>query len=242
MTHSMMLQPEKSKEYTRRIGEIEPDNPMRYYGQAMAHSISGNYIQAILLDNQAIELDPNDHELVAGIAIRWTTLGDLEQAELWAKKADEMAADKPVSILAQIGLYQFREQYSLAADLAKRALDRELDSRQFSNTTFRRAWIGSLVHANRIDEALDYYRKTLPEVFETPPVIELDSNRNIGQLVEVAMLLQMQDPHSPLAAVLIDAAEQKNELVEDRWYRGGPRSGVQPLPRQEVTKRVPSHS
>ena len=217
MTHSMMLQPEKSAEYSRRIGEIEPDNPMRYYGQAMAHGLSGNNAQAILMDIQAIELDPNDHELVAGMAIRWTILGDLEQAELWAKKADEMAADKPISILARVGLYQYREQYNLAADLAKRALDRELDNRQQSNNSFRRAWIGSLVQANRIDEALDYYRKALPEAFETPPALDLDSNRHIGQLVEVATLLQMQDPNSPLAVILIDAAEQKNELNEDRW-------------------------
>ena len=31
------------------------------------------------------------------------------------------------------------------------------------------------------------------------------------------MLLQIQDLNSPLAAILIDAAEQKNELVEDKW-------------------------
>jgi len=217
MTHSMMLQPEKSTEYARRIGEVESDNPMQFYGPAMAYSLSGNHAQAIFMDKQAIELDPNDYELVAGMAIRWTVLGDLEQAELWARKADDMAADQPVPIKARLGLYQFREQYSLAGDLAKRALDRELDDRQLSKSAFRNAWIGSLVHTNRIDEALDYYKKTLPEVFETPPAIKSDSNRNFSQLVEVAMLLQMQDPNSPLATILIDAAEQKLELVEDRW-------------------------
>ena len=31
------------------------------------------------------------------------------------------------------------------------------------------------------------------------------------------MLLQMQDPNAPLATILIDAAEQRLELVEDRW-------------------------
>jgi len=217
MTHSMMLQPEESAEYARRIGEIEPENPMQFYGPAMANALSGNYAQAILMDTQAIELDPNDYELVAGMAIRWTLLGDLEQAELWAGKADDMAADQPVPIKARLSLYQFREQYSLAGDLAKRALDRELDDRQLSTTFFRRAWIGNLVRTNKVDEALGYYKKTLPGVFETPPVIDLNSNRNIGQLVEIAMLLQIQDMNSPLAVILIDAAEQKNELIEDKW-------------------------
>jgi len=189
MTHSMMLQPEESAEYTRRIGEIEPENPMRYYGQAMAHSLSGNYAQAILWDMKAIELDPND----------------------------DMAADQPVPILARVGLYQFREQYSLAGDLAKRALDRELDNRQQSSRTFRRAWIGSLVKAGKIDEALEYYGETMPEAFENPPGMDMDSPRDIGQLLEIATLLQMKGPNTPQATILIDAAEQKMQLIEDRY-------------------------
>jgi len=217
MIHSMMLKPEKSSEFTRRIGEIEPNNPMRYYGQAMAHGLSGNQAQALLWDKQAIELDPDDYELTAGMAVRWTTLGDLEQAEIWAQKADELGANQPVPIMARVGLYQFREQYSLAADLSKRALDRDLDNRQQSTITFRRAWIGSLVHAGKIDEALDYYQEALPRAFATPPDLDPESTRNIGRLVEIAMLLQMQDPNSPQATILIDAAEQKTQLFEDRW-------------------------
>lgn len=217
MTHSMMLQTEESMEYTRRIAEVEPNNPMQYYGPAIAYGLSGNQAQALLMDKQAIELDPNDYELIAGMALRWTTLGDLDQAEIWAKKADEMAADQPVPILARVGLYMFREQYSLAADLSKRALDRDLDDRQLSKAAFRRAWIGNLVHAGKINEALAYYQKDLPRAFDNLPALDPDSTRNIGKLVEIAMLLNMQTPNSPQAATLLDAAEQQIQLFEDSW-------------------------
>ena len=217
MAHAMMLKPEESAQYTHRIGELEPTNPMRYYGQSIAQGLAGNHGQAIMWEKRGVELDPNDHELPANMAIRWTTVGDLEQAELWAKKADEMGADKPVAILARVGLYQFREQYGLAADLSKRALDRKLDNRSLSNNTFRRVWIGSLVHAGNIDEALAYYKNDLPEAFEIPLGVDTNSNRNIGKLIEIARILQVQDPNSPQASILIDAVEQKMQLYEDRW-------------------------
>ena len=217
MAHAFMLEPEKAAPYTDRIGELEPDNPMRYYGQAIAYGLTGNYAQALLADRLAIELDPNDYELSAGMAIRWATLGDLGQAESWAKIADEKGADQPLPILARVKLYQFREQNSLAADLSKRALDRELDNRQQSTTTFRRTWISSLVRAGKVNEALAFYQKSLPEAFTSPLGIDFDSPGKITQLVEIAMLLQMQDPGSEQAAALIDAADHKVNLIEDRW-------------------------
>jgi tetratricopeptide (TPR) repeat protein len=190
---------------------------MQYYGQAMAHGLSGNQARALALDMQAIELDPNDYELIAGISIRWTMLGDLEQADLWAQKADKMSAEQPLPILARLELYLFREQYSLAADLSKRALDRNLDGRQGSNRTFRNVWIGSLVNAGKYAEALDYYRKVLPGAFESPPVIDVEANRHVDRLVEIATILQMQDPSAQQALTLVDIAEQIAQMVESKW-------------------------
>jgi len=217
MAHAFMLKPEEAAQYTSRIGELEPENPMRYYGKAIAHGLAGNHAQALLWDKRSTELDPNDYELAAGMAIRWAMLGDLEQAELWAKKADETGADQPIPILARVELYQFREQHGLAADLSKRAIERELDNRQQSATTFRRAWISSLIQAGKVNEALAYYQKDLPEAFTNPLGIDIEMPRNINKLLEIATVLQIQDPGSYQAAALLDAAEHKTNLVEARW-------------------------
>ncbi|MGA9575423.1 MAG: hypothetical protein WBS20_15895, partial [Lysobacterales bacterium] len=184
MVHLFMLEPEKARVYTDRIAEIQPANPMRYYGPALAQQAIGNFAQALLLDKKAIELDPNDYELPAAIAIDWTMLGDLEQAEIWAKKADKLGADQTLPIMARVLLYQYREQHGLAADLAKRALDRGLDSRLQSDNVFRNAWVSSLLKTGRIDEALAYYNQQLPEAFQNPLAIETATPRNTTQLLE----------------------------------------------------------
>lgn len=217
MAHTFMLEPEKAGDYTRRIGEIQPDNPMQYYGGGIAYGMAGNLAQSVFMDTQAIELDPNDYELTAGLAMDWALLGDLERAEASAQKADELGADQPIPILARVMIYQAREQYGLAADLAKRALERKLDNRQASNSVFRYTWITSLVRANKINEALEYYNEILPEVFQDRPELNMESPRFIGQLIEIAILLQMQDPASQRATVLLNAAEQKLQLVEASW-------------------------
>ena len=217
MAHSFLLEPHKAGDYTRRIGEILPDNPMQYYGPGIAHGMAGNLAQALVSDMKAIELDPNDYELKAGVAMDWAMLGDLEMAESWAQKADETGSDQPIPILARVLIYQSREQYGLAADLSKRALDRGLDNRQASNSVFRRTWVSSLVRSGKISEALAFYKETFPGAFQDPPDLDMDSQRRSAQLVEIAMLLQMQDPGSPHAATLLDAAAQKLQLIEAAW-------------------------
>jgi tetratricopeptide (TPR) repeat protein len=217
MAHAFKLEPEKARDYTRRIGEVQPDNPMRYYGPGIAHGLVGNLAQSVFMDLKAIPLDPDDYELAAGVASDWAMLGDLEQAEIWARKADETGADQPVPILARVMIYQAREQHGLAADLAKRALDRELDNRQASNAIFRHTWVSSLVAEGKISAALAFYNDSFPQAFQNPPDLNMDSSRRFMQLVEIATLLQMQDPGSPQAKILLDAAEQKIRLVESKW-------------------------
>jgi len=217
MAYSFTLNPEQAAQFTHRIGEIDPDNPMQYYGPGIAYGLTGNLAQSLFMDSRAVELDPNDYELMAGIATGWTMLGDLDRADAWAKKADEIGANQPIPILARVLIYQSREQYGLAADLAKRALERKLDNRQQSNAIFRQTWISSLVKANRVSEALAYYNRTFPGAFQSPPNLDMESPGKTMRLVEIAMLLQMQDPGSQHAAILIDAAEQKVKLVEASW-------------------------
>jgi tetratricopeptide (TPR) repeat protein len=195
----------------------------------MAYMLSGQL--AISLDYQvkAAAIDPNDYELPAGIAASWLDLGDPEQAENWAKLADQMGADQPTPIITRVQLYQYREQHGLAADMAKRALDRNLDNRMGSNNVLRRTYIANLVRQGNIQQAIDYYAAQLPGAFSTPIDMGPGSFRRNEELLEIAKLLQLQDPASTRAVELIAAARQKIQAIDERfipWQRALDKAGV----------------
>jgi len=215
-------QPELTMPYAQRIAEIQPDNPNRYWGPGMAYQLSGQLAVSLDYQVKATAIDPNDYELPAGIATTWLDLGDPDQAENWAKLADQLGADQPSPIIARVQLYQFREQYGLAADMAKRALDRKLDNRAGSNNVLRRAYISDLVRRGDIQQAIDFYLADYPGAFATPVELGKPSSSRSEKLLEIAQLLEMQDSASTRAAELIDAAEKEMLSMDERfipWHR-----------------------
>jgi TolB-like protein/Tfp pilus assembly protein PilF len=222
-------QPELSLPYAQRTAEIQPENPNRYWGPGMGYMLSGQLATAMDYQAKAAALDTLDPELPAGIATTWIDLGDPEQAEKWAKLADELGADQPSPIATRVQLYQYREQHGLAADMAKRALDRNLDNRAGTNNVFRRTYIANLVRQGNIQAGIDFYLTQFPGAFATPLDVDMDSFRQSEQLLEIALLLQMGDPASAKADELINAAEQKMQLVDERfipWARALDRASI----------------
>ena len=223
-------QPESVLPYAQRIGEIQPENPNRYWGPGLAYQFSGQLATSLGFQVKATKLDPNDYELPAGIASIWLSLGDLEQAERWAKLADDMGADQPTPISTRVQIYEYREQYGLAADMAKRALDRKLDNRLGSNFILIRAYISNLVRQGDIQQAIDYFQTELSGAFMTPlDLTRSDLRRNYNDLLDIALLLQIQDPASEKATELINIAEQQAQLMDDRflpWVRALDRAKI----------------
>ena len=223
-------QPELTLPYAQRIGVVQPGNPNRYWGPGLAYQADGQLATSLEFQIQTIELDPNDYELPAGIASVWLSLGDLEQAERWAKIADDMGADQPTPISTRVQIYEYREQYGLAADMAKRALDRKLDNRLGSNFVLIRAYISNLVRQGDIQQAIDYFQAELPGAFETPlNLTRSDLRRRYNDLLDIALLLQIQDPASERAAELINIAEQQAQLIDDQfipWLRALDRATI----------------
>jgi TolB-like protein len=222
-------QPEKTLPLAQRTAELQPENPNRYWGPGMAYLLNGQLATSLEYQVKAAAVDPDDPELPAGIAAVWLDLGDPEQAEHWAKLADELGADQPTPIVTRVQLYQYREQHGLAADMAKRALDRNLDNRMGSNDVLRRTYIANLVRQGDIQQAVDFYITEFPGAFATPLDVDPDRRRRSDELLEIATLLQMQDPASERAAQLIEAAEQKMKRVDDRfipWQRALERAAI----------------
>ena len=227
--YAFTCQPEMTLPYAQRIAEIQPENPNRYWGPGLSYVMSGQLATSLDYQVKAVGIDPNDYELPAGIASAWIDLGDPEQAESWAKLADRLGADQPTPIAARVQLYEYREQYGLAADMAKRALDRDLDNRMGSNNVLRRIYIASLVRQGNVQQAIDYYLGQNPGAFSTPLDLGDSSFSRSEKLLEIAQLIQMQDPASTRASELVDAAEQGMLSLDERflpWQRALDKAAV----------------
>ncbi len=81
-----------------RIGEIQPGNPMQYYGTAFYYLFRGELGPYIDWSLKAMKIDPNDNELAAGVASAWIDLGDMQQADIWLQKAASLAPDQSVTV------------------------------------------------------------------------------------------------------------------------------------------------
>ncbi len=228
--YSFTGQPEMVLPHAQRIGEIQPENPNRYWGPGLAYQTSGQLATSMGFLVKVIKLDPNDYEMPAGIASIWLSLGDLEQAERWATLADDMGADQPIPISTRVQIYEYREQYGLAADMAKRALDRKVDNRLGSHFILIRTYISNLVRQGDIQQAIDYFQTELPGAFKTPlDLTRSDLRRRYSDLLDIALLLQIQDPASEKATELINIAEQQAQLMDDRflpWVRALDRAKI----------------
>jgi hypothetical protein len=76
-------------------------------------------------------------------------------------------------INARLHLYQFQEQYDVAGDLARRALDQDMDDRHGTNSIFRQAIACTSLQKGDFEEALGPYRGIYPWAFQDglePPV------------------------------------------------------------------------
>jgi TolB-like protein/tetratricopeptide (TPR) repeat protein len=213
-THGALQKPEQAEAYANRIGAIQPDNPMQFYGPAFAWKWDGDLPRSMALLKQSYELDPNDPENPAEIAADWVELGDVAQAEAWVRRAESIDADSPLVVASRVAIHLYREQDTQAADLSQRAMMDKLDNRQGSESVFRRVFITQLVRTNRLEEALAWYRDDLPEAFEQPIGLDRELPFQAQKVAELALLLRMRDPMSEQAASLIEIAEAQASVRE----------------------------
>jgi len=215
--HGVTQDTEEAIRYAERIGEISPDSPNRYWGVGLAYLLVGDLAHTLEWLNRAHEIDPDDYEISASISGIWLDLGQIEQAEHWLQVAEGIGAGQPTPIKSRIELLQSREQHTLAADLARQALDRDLDDRQGSGNTIRNAWVAEMFRQGHFAEALDYYRSEYPKAFEVPPDYGLETAFDALPMIEIAVLLKALDPKSEQADGFLDAVEQQLGRMDQQF-------------------------
>lgn len=209
-----------------RIGDIQPENPMQYYGRAYLYLFKGQLANFIYWNRKAIELDPGDHELPASIAQTWMDLGDMQQAEQWLQKAAKLAPGQPSTVKARIQSLLQNEQVQQALELAQEAHDEGLPDRQGSGATISRLLVGDAVRRGDFPRALELLQQQLPKGIESP--LEVDEPDDIVVLASLAQVMKMQDPASDRARDLLDHAAALNRQSDNRNipFRGGLRQAA----------------
>lgn len=198
----------------RRIGEIQPGNPMEFYGQSYVYLFLGDFSEYLYWQQKGVEADPADPELTTGMALAWLDLGNVEQAEEWLQRAGEIDPDHPTVIAARLELLESREQYQQALELAEQAQEMNLPDRQGSADVIVRVIANDAVRKQDYDRALKALRQRLPERLESP----LDTENVFASftLASMAMVLKLQDPNSDLAQAMLNRADELNRQSPDR--------------------------
>ena len=200
-----------------RFKEIEPESPQGWYGRGVAYNFSGDIARGAKAFSEAIEKDPGDFEMLAGMAQFWLTMGDAEQAGLWLKRAEAIGAGQPVPIISRLMLLMYREQHELARDLAKKTLALNADDRFGSQYTLRQLWAFELASAGDYQSALTPFRQSLPWAFETELVLPQNVEGQLGDIIQIAALLKLADATSQRPAQLLEVVEELNGKQHPGW-------------------------
>ncbi|HKX56997.1 MAG TPA: hypothetical protein VJN01_12885, partial [Xanthomonadales bacterium] len=193
-TQAQLTNQEAAEKQCKRIGEIQPGNPMQYYGRAYVHLFRGELGPYLHWQSKAFAADPADPELPTGMALVWMDLGDHEQAEIWLQKAASLEPDQPFVVAARIQSLMYQEQFQQAAELANDALDKKLPNRQGSADIVARVVVNEAIAQRDYERALAALRQRLPEGMNSP--LEIQDGSYVFTLASMAMVIKLQDPSS----------------------------------------------
>ena len=216
-THAFLQRVETALAACRRIQEIAPESPMGWYGWGLTYLFSGDIARAVKNFTEAIERDPGDYEMFAGMTRFWITLGDADQAEQWQTRAEVTGAGQPLPIWGRLVLLKYREQHELARDLAAKALAQNSEDRHGSQFAFRQTLAFELARDGDYQAALTPFQESLPWAFETPLVLPADLAKQTVDIIQIAALLKLADPTSDRPEQLLEAAESVTDQLPPQW-------------------------
>jgi TolB-like protein/Tfp pilus assembly protein PilF len=208
---------ETALDVCQKLKEIAPESPSGPYGLALTDMFMGDIARTSKNFVDAIERDPGDYEMIAGMARFWVLLGDAEEADRWLQRAEAIGAGQPMPSLSRLQLYGFREQHDLAHDLLQKILAQNLEDRHGSNYFFRNLWAFESARLGDYQSALETFQEAFPWAFETPLVAPAGLANEVGEIIQIAALLKLADPTSDRSSQLLEMAEGLNGTQNPRW-------------------------
>ncbi|HET6564741.1 MAG TPA: tetratricopeptide repeat protein, partial [Xanthomonadales bacterium] len=214
VTRAFMADVEGAARECSRIGEIQPGNPMEFYGQAYVYLFRGELASFLYWRQKAFEADPKDPELPATMASAWLDLGDVARAEAMLQRAASIDPDHPLTISTQVQVLMEKEQVRQAVDLAQNAFDQDFPGRQGSKFIINNTLINDAVQRKDFAKALAILEEELPAHVQSP--LEIEDPGYAGLVASIGHVTKLRSPLSGEAMPLLELAHSLNQQVDDR--------------------------
>jgi TolB-like protein/cytochrome c-type biogenesis protein CcmH/NrfG len=202
-----------------KIRVLSPTNPQGYYGASGVHGTLGDYANALILQEQAVRLDPDDPETMSFIAWNYMELGDEQLALEWLKRAMATGTGQALPMAVQAFFKVHAGEFEKAEQIARTALENKVDNRWGAHTIFLRILRDAALRSGNHSEALGWYRRLMPLLFaERPDLTQFD----VQDAVNLALLLQ-ESGDQEQANRLLNAVRTFDDPTYGTYFYNGPR-------------------
>jgi len=144
--------------------QLAPDNPNHYNILSELEKESNNLPAALEWTRQAIEVDPQDHELAAVLAQDLYALELPEEGDHWYARVKALAPDSPVTRRVELDQAMARKDYTQAERLARSMISDQLENRQGSFWVAVIKYTDLMFKAGTEKEGYDFLVSVRPEI------------------------------------------------------------------------------
>ena len=184
-----------------KILEIDPSSVYGYVAKLKAYYWMGRYDLMWPWLIKSMASDPEDFELWGNLGLLSYYVGATEWADRYLDRALELGPHEPAVLRCYASVLEQRGQLDAAVEIARSALEANLDNRWKSNQIFLRLIRDDAMRRGNLDDARSWYLDRHPELFLGVPEITVG---NVNVAADLALLLQRAG-ESAAADVLIEA-------------------------------------
>lgn len=204
---------EQASSAFERIAQIDPDNPYAAHGFAVSTVMSGDLARAAYWSEESSSFDPLDFENPATTALIYGSLGHLEQARAKVDEALALGPTEALPLAVNAYFLSVSGEREKAVAAARAALAMGVEDRWNSHMYLLRVMRDEALVSGNLDEALAWYRRLTPELFEAQPQVRAD---NIVKAADLGLLLQRAGQSEQAQAMLKSVVS----FYDDNYARG----------------------
>ncbi|MCZ6536994.1 MAG: tetratricopeptide repeat protein, partial [Gammaproteobacteria bacterium] len=202
-----------------KLRVLRPTNPQGYYGASGVYGTLGDFANALILQEQAVRLDPDDPETMSFIAWNYMELGDEQLALEWLNRAMATGTGQALPLAMAAAFKVYAGEYEEAAAIARTALENQVDNRWGSHTIYLRVLRDAALRSGDYKEALNWYRQLMPDLFAKHVEI---TQFNTRDAVNLALLLR-ESGEQERANRLHNAVQMFDDPTFGSYFYNGPR-------------------
>jgi TolB-like protein/Tfp pilus assembly protein PilF len=209
--------PERVQEIAGQILEMDPVSVNGLTLQLQSYLWRGQYDLLFASVNDAMEQDPRDHELFSHFSMQMESLGLPGLADRYFARGEELDADSSGVLQNKVLILHSRGQFDAAYQVAREALEKNVDLRWGSDRVFLRTLRTRALATGEFNEAVRWYGQRYPELLATSPEI---NNNNVFVAGDLGLLLRetgSQDEGDALVRAAL-AWQQANHPANSYGY------------------------